>query len=118
MIYILLPVALGILLQRYFGRWANKNSKKLSFFDKSIILIIIYKSFAKSFESNVFTSVGLNTFLIIIALCIALFYTVYYLTAWFSKLLKLNREDTITDQYSGTQKYLVHRTVFAPSLFL
>lgn len=117
LIEILLPVALGLFLQRYFGSWANKNSEKLSFFDKSIILIIIYKSFAKSFESNVFTSVGLNTLLIIIALCIALFYTVYYLTAWLSKLLKLNKEDTITAQYCGTKKSLVHGTVFAQVLF-
>src|SRR5690606_19709025 len=42
---IILPVVIGLLLQRYWGAFARNHSAKLTMFDKSIILLIIYKSF-------------------------------------------------------------------------
>ena len=49
---ILLPVFLGILLQRFLGKYAAQYNKQLTLFDKSIILLIIYKSFSESFEEK------------------------------------------------------------------
>src|SRR5690606_31361394 len=54
---IIIPVVFGLLLQRYWGSFAIKHSVKLANFDKSIILLIIYKSFAESFEENIFSAV-------------------------------------------------------------
>lgn len=117
MLEILLPVILGLSLQKWLGSWANKHKKQLTLFDQSIILLIIYKSFAQSFESNLFSNLNFKTLLLITALAICLFYLVFFITASLSKILKFNKEDTITAQYCGTKKSLVHGTVFAKVLF-
>lgn len=114
---ILLPVVLGVLLQRFWGNFARKHSKKLSMFDKSVILLIVFKSFAHSFATNVFSTVDAVDLILIFTVAIALFWLVYFLTFYVSKLLGFNFEDQITAQFCGTKKSLIHGTVFAKILF-
>src|SRR5690554_3227009 len=82
---ILLPLILGLLLRKYLGEFARKHGRTLSLFDKTIILLIIYKSFVHSFEENVFTSVNIVDLLLMTALVIALFFLVYFVTGWIGK---------------------------------
>jgi sodium/bile acid cotransporter 7 len=114
---ILIPVMLGMALQRYWGNFAVKNNKYLTLFDKSVILLIIYKSFAEAFIGNVFSAVGVTELLIIGLVVVALFYLVYFINGYLSKQLSFNFEDQITAQFCGTKKSLVHGTVFAKILF-
>ncbi|RZK11698.1 MAG: bile acid:sodium symporter [Flavobacterium sp.] len=114
---ILVPVVLGIAMQKYGSKYANKYAKELSIFDKSIILLIIYKSFAESFEENVFTSVDIIDLLFIGITTTLLFYAVFHLTGLISKTLKFSTEDQITAQFCGTKKSLVHGTIFSKILF-
>lgn len=114
---ILVPVAVGISLQRFLGKFLQPHSKYLSLFDKSVILLIIYKSFAESFEDNVFSSVNTVDLAGITVFVIALFFSIYWLTGYLSRKLRFNREDTITAQFCGTKKSLVHGTVFSKILF-
>lgn len=114
---ILVPVILGLLLQRFFGKYTTKYNKQLTLFDKTIILIIIYKSFSESFEEKVFTSVSLTDLLLILVANILLFYGVYYFIGFITRKLKFNKEDQITAQFCGTKKSLVHGTVFSKILF-
>ena len=114
---ILLPVVLGILLQRKLGKYALKWNRYLSTFDKSVVLLIIYKSFSESFGKQVFSSVnGLGLFLIFLA-TISLFFVIFFLTGYLSKFLRFNQEDIITTQFCGTKKSLIHGTVFSKILF-
>ena len=87
---ILLPVTLGLILQRYWGKYTSKYKNQLTIFDKSIILLIIYKSFAQSFDDHIFSAVSILDLLLISAILVALFYTVYYLTGYLSNLLGFN----------------------------
>lgn len=114
---ILVPVILGLLLQRFLGKYTAKYNKQLTLFDKTIILIIIYKSFSESFEEKVFTSVKLTDLIFIFAADILLFFGVYYLIGFLAQKLKFNREDQITAKFCGTKKSLVHGTVFSKILF-
>ena len=114
---ILLPVIIGIVLQRYLGSYVRKHSKKLTFFDKSVILLIIYKSFAESFEENVFSSVNIKDLLLILLAVIILFFVVFFIIKQIATLLNFNFEDRITAQFCGTKKSLVHGTVFSKILF-
>lgn len=116
-VQIIVPVVLGLFLQRFFGDFAQKHGSKLTLFDKSIILLIIYKSFAASFEENIFSSVSLLDLAIISVGVIVLFYIAFYLTELLAKKLKFNNEDQITAQFCGTKKSLVHGTVFSKILF-
>jgi solute carrier family 10 (sodium/bile acid cotransporter), member 7 len=114
---ILIPVILGLILHKYWGNFAIKHSRQLSRFDKSVILLIIYKSFAVSFEDKVFSSVGITDLLVISLGTVLLFYFVYYLTGYMSRQLSFSMEDRITAQFCGTKKSLVHGTVFSKILF-
>jgi solute carrier family 10 (sodium/bile acid cotransporter), member 7 len=114
---ILVPVIAGLLLQKYLGKWALKNKRWLTLFDKSVILLIIFKSFAESFDEKIFNSVGLYYFIIIAIAVTVLFYFVLWLTGFLAEKLGFNLEDRITAQYCGTKKSLVHGTVFSKILF-
>ncbi len=114
---ILLPVFLGIMLQRFLGAFANRYSSELAYFDKTIILLIIYKSFAESFEGNMFSSLSVPAFIIMILAVFVLFYLVYSLVGYVSRKLDFSLEDRITAQFCGTKKSLVHGTVFSKVFF-
>ncbi|MCK0114603.1 bile acid:sodium symporter [Gelidibacter sp. F63206] len=114
---IVIPLILGLLLRRFLGAWAQKNKRTLNKFDKSIILLIIYKSFVQSFEDDIFSSVSLLEMMAMVGLVLFLFFLVYFLTGWIGKLLKFNHADQITNQFCGTKKSLVHGTVFSEALF-
>lgn len=111
------PLTLGILLQKFGHKFAVRYNKELSLFDKSIILIIIYKSFAESFLENIFASLTWTDMFLILILVLILFIIVYLLIARICRFLKFSREDTITAQFCGTKKSLVHGTVFSKILF-
>ncbi|GGZ91449.1 bile acid:sodium symporter family protein [Algibacter mikhailovii] len=114
---ILVPVVLGLMLQRFWGKYARKYQKQLTTFDKAVILLIIYKSFAQSFINQIFSAVSIFDLLLILGALMVLFYIVYYLIGYISKALGFTIEDRITAQFCGTKKSLVHGTVFSAILF-
>lgn len=114
---ILLPVIAGLILQKYLGKYVVKHGRQLALFDKAVILLIIYKSFARSFEDGVFSSVALIDLVWIGLAAVALFFLVYWVIGLLSKSLGFNLEDRITAQFCGSKKSLVHGTVFAKILF-
>ena len=114
---ILAPVILGLLLQRFWGGFIQKHTKKLTLFDKSIILLIIYKSFATSFTDGVFSGVSLFDLAILVVGVLFLFVLVYMLTGRIAIALGFSIEDRITAQFCGTKKSLVHGTVFSKIIF-
>lgn len=114
---IILPAVLGVILQRYWGKFALKHSGKITLFDKSIILLIIFRSFSESFDEHIFSSVSLSDLLFLFIAVLFLFFNVFSLTGYIAKKLSFNREDQITAQFCGTKKSLVHGTVFSAILF-
>ncbi len=117
MFEIVVPVLLGLVLHRFFGKWAIRYGKQLTQFDKSVILLIIYKSFAESFEEQIFSTVGVDDLLLLFAVVLTLFFGVYFLTGLIARRLYFSLEDQITAQFCGTKKSLVHGTVFSKILF-
>ncbi|MDO7137729.1 bile acid:sodium symporter family protein [Algibacter lectus] len=116
-VQIILPVVLGFGLQRYFGAFVQKHSAKLTLFDKSIILLIIYKSFAESFTGNIFSSVSVFDLLLLFVAVLVLFFIVFVLIGFLSIKMNFIKEDQITAQFCGTKKSLVHGTVFSKIIF-
>jgi sodium/bile acid cotransporter 7 len=116
-VQIILPVVLGVFLQRYLGKFAQKYNSKLTTFDKSIILLIIYKSFAESFEEQIFSTVSLSDLFFLFLAVLVLFFIIFSITRFIAKKLNFNIEDQITAQFCGTKKSLVHGTVFSAILF-
>jgi solute carrier family 10 (sodium/bile acid cotransporter), member 7 len=114
---IILPVVIGLIMRRRWYSFALKNSNILSKFDKSVILLIVYKSFAGSFNDEVFEIVHITDLLILAAIIILLFFFLYGIVYLISEILRFSREDRITALFCGSQKSLVHGTVFSSVLF-
>jgi sodium/bile acid cotransporter 7 len=114
---ILLPVILGLALQKYFGGFAGKYSRVLSYFDKAVILLIVFKSFADSFYQHLFAGIQIFELMLLSAITLLLFFVVYFCIGWWAQQLGFNREDRITALFCGTKKSLVHGTVFSKILF-
>ncbi|WP_026916034.1 bile acid:sodium symporter family protein [Christiangramia portivictoriae] len=117
MLQIVAPLLTGLFLQKFLGTWASKHSKKLSNFDKATIILIIYTSFSNSFSSNIFATISWGEILKMAMIVINLFFLVYYGTLLASKALRLNTRDTITAQFCGTKKSLVHGSVMVRVIF-
>lgn len=114
---ILLPLAIGLFLQRYFGKMARKYGKELGLFDKTTIILIIYSSFSNSFTSSLFNSLELGELMKMVIIVLVLFCLVFFGLALFSNLIGLNTEDKITAQFCGTKKSLVHGSVMVRVIF-
>ncbi len=116
-IQIILPLIIGLFLQQFFGNFARKNSKKISFFDKSVIMLIVYSSFSNAFSSKLFTSVEPEDLLKLLLMVTGLFFLVYFGLGLISKWLNLSVEDEITAKFCGTKKSLVHGSVMVKVIF-
>lgn len=114
---IILPLIAGVLLQPWLHNFAVKHSRESSIFDKSVILLIVYNSFAKSFGDAVFKSVQFTDMIMLVVFVVALFFLLFGMVAGIAWLLRFKREDKITALFCGSQKSLVHGTVFARVLF-
>jgi sodium/bile acid cotransporter 7 len=114
---ILLPVGLGLMLQKWLGHTARTYASPLATFDKSVILLILFHSFTQSFQSAVFDSVSWVTLGVVLFACLVLLGLIFQFTGLVSEKLGFSREDQITARYCGSKKSLVHGTVFAGFLF-
>lgn len=114
---VLVPVAIGILLNPRWGKWAERYKVQLKYFDQTIILIIVYTAFCESFEKNMFASL---TWLELGGLAVAvliLFFVAYACISGICRLLGFRYEDRVTATFCGSKKSMVHGTVMSKVLF-
>jgi sodium/bile acid cotransporter 7 len=114
---IIIPVIAGIAMQRVIGHWVARYGKQLVLFDKSIIVLIVYKSFAESFSDGTFSGMQWGDLVLICVIAIVLFFALYGIIYLISNLLSFSKEDRITALFCGSKKSLVHGTVFSKVLF-
>ena len=114
---IFLPVVTGVFLQRFFGKFAERYSSYITFFDKAVVLLIIFKSFSESFVEHVFSTLGFKDMVMMFLGVMLLFFIMLFLTGFLSNKFRFNKEDRITAQFCGTKKSLIHGTVFSKVLF-
>lgn len=117
MLKILVPVIVGLSLHKYFGAFIKKHMKQLARFDKTVILLIVYKSFSKSFTAGLFEKISWMDLSVIGISVLVLFLVMYGLITLVAGLLNFNREDKIAAVFCGSKKSLVHGTVFSKVLF-
>ena len=114
---IIIPLILGLILQKFLGDFARKHSKKLGLLDKTTIILIVYSSFSNSFTSNIFSSVKTDDLLKLTGIVVLLFFMVYFGLGLACNLLGFNLKDKITAQFCGTKKSLVHGSVMVKVIF-
>jgi len=114
---VLLPVVIGMALNKRFGYFADKHKKGLKNFDQVIILLIIYTSFCKSFTEHLFENMTILEIIFLSSGMLFLFLVVMLFMKFISTLLKFNKGDTVTVMFCGSKKSLVHGTVMSGILF-
>lgn len=114
---VIVPVALGMLLNRRLGAFAERNKQTLRQFDQAVILLIVYTSFCESFARRLFASLTIIDLLTLGAAMLGLFFLVYALILLISRLLGFSRPDRITALFCGSKKSLVQGSVMANVLF-
>lgn len=115
---VLLPAILGLLLhESRFGSWANARKNDLKYFDQSVLLLVIYISFCKSFQAHIFSNFQWWELLLLAVGMVALFFSVRGVVYIISRILKFNESDTITVLFCGSKKSLMHGTVMSKVLF-
>lgn len=117
LLQILLPIVLGMLLNRWWGDFARKYSHKLRYFDQMVILLIIYTAFSESFEQRLFEGFGVWKIGSLMVGMVLLFSVAFMFMFLVSKWLRFSREDTVTALFCGSKKSLMHGTVMSKVLF-
>ncbi|MBE9460356.1 bile acid:sodium symporter family protein [Dyadobacter subterraneus] len=114
---VILPVGLGILMNKSWGAFAEKYKSKIRYFDQFTILLIVYTSFCESFGEHLFSGFEIRDIVLLGAGMIALFFAIYLLLSFFSRLLHFSREDEITAVFCGSKKSLIQGAVMSKVLF-
>ncbi|WP_317898422.1 bile acid:sodium symporter family protein [Aurantibacillus circumpalustris] len=114
---VILPVLVGMLLHKRLNTFVEKHKKSLQVFDQTIILLIIYNSFCKSFSEKLFSNMTLLEVMVLALGMLFLFVLIVLFSKFSSTVLKFNRADTITTIFCASKKSLVHGSVMAGILF-
>ncbi|WP_217694772.1 bile acid:sodium symporter family protein [Algoriphagus marinus] len=114
---VLLPVFLGISLHKLIFPKLEKYLSKLKMLDQTVIMIIVYTSFAQSFSQEVFSPYQLSTLFKISFSMLILFFLIWSIIEIFSRLLGFKLEDRITALFCGSKKSLVQGVVIGKVIF-
>ncbi|MHC1773941.1 MAG: bile acid:sodium symporter family protein [Lentimicrobium sp.] len=114
---VFLPLIAGIFLHKWFGEAAIRFRNYTRYFDQSVILVIVYTSFANSFSSGLFTNLGIGVIAILILILFLLFVLINLLIFLLIKRAGLGMQDMITALFCGSTKSLMHGTVMAKVIF-
>ena len=116
-IQVLIPVVLGLLLNRQWGWLAQRYKAYLRYFDQLTILLIVYTAFCSSFSLNLYAAYSMGDLLWLTAGLLCLFFLVFGFIQLVCRLLSFSREDSITALFCGSKKSLVQGSVMASVLF-
>ncbi|MFD2934019.1 bile acid:sodium symporter family protein [Spirosoma flavum] len=114
---VIVPVVLGLLLNRRLGWFAERHKAKLRYFDQVTILMIVYTAFCESFSLNLFAKYSVSDLIKLAALLLSLFFLIFGFITLLSRLFNFSREDRITALFCGSKKSLIQGSVMANVLF-
>lgn len=114
---VIVPVVAGFALNPKFGHIAAAHKKALRNFDQLTILLIVYTSFCDSYAKDMFAGFPMSDLVVLSLAMVALFVFAMAVVWGVCKLLRFNREDTITAVFCGSKKSLVHGSVMGKVLF-
>jgi sodium/bile acid cotransporter 7 len=114
---IFIPILIGMTLKYFAPISTTWMVTKLKNFDKFIVLLIVYNSFSNAFNRDLFSIIPLSQLMVLIAGVVALYLVVFELLGFLGRILSFKPEDMKVLLFCGTQKSLVHGSVFAVLLF-
>ena len=114
---LLLPFALGQLAQGWLGAWAARQKTLLSLFDKGVILMAVYISFAGAVSSGALGALD-GRILVWLSLILAALLVFAFASAFLAgRILGLDQPDRISLVFAGAHKSIATGAPMAAILF-
>lgn len=114
---VLLPVTLGVFSHGWLYPKLKSVLPKLRYVDQSVIMMIVFTSFADSFSQKIFSAYSISVLGGIALFMLGIFVTVMILVYGLSTWLGFSIEDRITALFCGSKKSLVHGVVIGKVIF-
>ncbi|GAB2474334.1 bile acid:sodium symporter [Comamonas humi] len=117
MVQLVLPFALGHLLQPWVGSFIKKHAKLTKVVDQGSILLVVYTAFSAAVVQGIWKQVSVQTLLGLLLVCAVILALALGLTTFVSRRLGWGKEDEITAVFCGSKKSLVSGVPMAKVLF-
>lgn len=114
---LLAPFALGQLLRPLIKQAVTNHKSILSMLDRSVILLIVFTSFATSTAGGIWTRFSAAEIIATIGLVLLLLTIAFSLTVWLSRRLNLPLDDEAAVVFCGSTKSLANGAPIAQILF-
>ncbi len=114
---VLLPVILGVLAHKWLFPKISKYLSVLKYVDQTVIMMIVFTSFAQSFFQNVFAPYKSSVLLEVGVTMLGLFFVIWIVIAVLCQLLGFSWEDKVTALFCGSKKSLVQGVVIGKVIF-
>jgi solute carrier family 10 (sodium/bile acid cotransporter), member 7 len=114
---VLLPVLLGLFFHQILFSKIEKYLSKLKYLDQTVILMIVFTSFAQSFSQEIFTPYSIFSLLKVGISMLGLFFMIWGLLEGLARIFGFEREDRITALFCGSKKSLVQGVVIGKIIF-
>lgn len=114
---LLAPFAIGQLVRPVIKQAVTKHKKVLSLLDRSVILLIVFTSFATSTAGGIWTRFSVGEIVATIGLVLVLLAIAFVMTVWLSRRMGLPLEDEAAVVFCGSTKSLANGAPIAQILF-
>ena len=117
LLQLMLPFALGHLLQRWVGPFIKAHGKLTKVVDQGSILLVVYTAFSAAVVQGIWKQVSAQTLVGLLVICAIILALALFLTTFVARRLGFNKEDEITAVFCGSKKSLVSGVPMAKVLF-
>ena len=114
---LLLPFAMGQLLQPWIHGFVKRHAARLKYVDQGSILLVVYTAFSAAVVEGLWKQISPMVLLALVSACCLLLALVLVITTWGSRKLGFSKEDEITIVFCGSKKSLASGVPMAKVLF-
>jgi sodium/bile acid cotransporter 7 len=117
LLQLLLPFAIGQVLQPWIGKWIHSKKNMLTPIDRGSILMVVYLAFSEAVIEGLWRNFTAADITVVILVDMALLSVVLCITMFGSRLLGFSKEDEITLTFCGSKKSLASGIPMANAIF-
>ena len=114
---LVLPLVIGQLVRPFVGAWFARYKRYTSFFDRCVILSLVYVSFCDSVAAGLWTRYGAGTIALTAGGAGLILAIVLFLTRRVTRALRFEVEDEIASVFCGSKKTLASGVPMAKLIF-
>ncbi len=114
---LLLPFVAGQIARRWIGAWVDRHRPMLGYFDRGVILAVVYGSFSAAVNEGIWRQVTVVQIATLAGISLAILAVVLAVTAFGARALGFSKEDEITIVMCGSKKSLASGAPMAGILF-